>query len=226
VHPLLDAEDNNDPTERMNILSQLSSPGKPYQFTVHLERVVLCSSQKLGLITLQQVLAAKQKGDKAMDTQIQATFRDAGPDAAKATFALVNEAIGHVKGIETFLDSTLGAGKGVNFESLNKLLAEMKRAVEPHATTVAPAGNASGAGAASAEGAPAVSTTIQTRADVLKWLGLICDYYRDNEPSSPVPLILQRAQRLVDKDFMTIMTDLTPDALKQLHLITGTKPEK
>jgi hypothetical protein len=30
----------------------------------------------------------------------------------------------------------------------------------------------------------------------------------------------------VNKDFMTIMTDLTPDALKQLHVITGTKAEK
>ena len=60
---------------------------------------------------------------------------------------------------------------------------------------------------------------------MIKALDLICDYYRENEPSSPVPLILQRAQRLVNKDFMTIMTDLTPDALKQLQIITGTKKE-
>jgi len=220
VYPRLNPEDNNDPTERLNILGQLSSPRKPYQFTAHLERVVLSKSQKLGQIALQQVR------DKNLDAQIQATFRDAGPDAAKTTLAQVNDAIGHVEGLANFLDSTLGAGKGVDFEPLNKLLAEMKRAVEPHATSAAPAGNASGTGAASAEGGPMVSATIQTRADVLKWLGLICDYYGRNEPSSPVPLILQRAQRLVDKDFMTIMTDLTPDALKQLHVIAGTKPEK
>ena len=68
--------------------------------------------------------------------------------------------------------------------------------------------------------------SIQTRADVIKALDLICDYYRGNEPSSPVPLILQRAQRLVDKDFITIMTDLTPNALAQLQIITGTKPKE
>jgi type VI secretion system protein ImpA len=61
---------------------------------------------------------------------------------------------------------------------------------------------------------------------VIKALGLICDFYRQNEPSSPVPLILQRGLRLVDKDFMAIMSDLTPDALKQLQVITGAKPEK
>ena len=54
---------------------------------------------------------------------------------------------------------------------------------------------------------------------------MICDYYRTNEPSSPVPLILQRAQRLVAKDFMEILTELTPDALSQLQVITG-KPKE
>jgi type VI secretion system protein ImpA len=51
-------------------------------------------------------------------------------------------------------------------------------------------------------------------------------FYRHNEPSSPVPLILQRAQRLVDKDFISIMSDLTPEALQQLQIITGAKTDK
>jgi type VI secretion system protein ImpA len=168
--------------------------------------------------------------------QIQAAFRDAGPDAAKATLSLVTETIGHAQGIEGFLDSTIGAGRGVSFESLDKLLDEMKRAVEPFAADGEGAAEAAAgdgdatAGAApgarpAARGGPGMSGTIRSRADVIKALDLICDYYRDNEPSSPVPLIIQRAQRLVDKDFMTIMSDLTPDALSQLQVITG-KPKE
>jgi type VI secretion system protein ImpA len=167
--------------------------------------------------------------------QIQAAFRDAGPDAARAALTLVEETIGHAQGIEGFLDSTIGAGRGVNFESLDKLLDEMKRAVEPFAAdgeaAEAPAGDGevTTGGAPgprpAARGGPGVSGTIQSRADVVKALDLICDYYRENEPSSPVPLIIQRAQRLVDKDFMTIMSDLTPDALSQLQVITG-KPKE
>jgi type VI secretion system protein ImpA len=200
----------------------------------------------MGRITLQQVIAAKDKtakpeagkegGGSGPDlNQIQAAFRDAGPNAAKATLSLVTETIGHAQGIEAFLDSTIGAGRGVNFESLGKLLDEMKRAIEPFAADGEGAAEAAGsdAGAAvdapgrrpAARGGPAVSGTIQSRADVIKALDLICDYYRDNEPSSPVPLIIQRAQRLVDKDFMTIMSDLTPDALSQLQVITG-KPKE
>lgn len=241
LYPRLDPDDNNDPTERLNILNNLSGG----QFTTSLKQVVLCDSPAMGRITLQQILTAKEKGDQTAAggaktepdlNQVQAAFRDAGPDAAKATLGLIDEVIGHVQGIENFLESNLGSGKGVNFESLDKLLAEMKHTVEPHAVgdasaESAPAGDAGApaeGGRPSARGGsgPSVSGTIQSRADVIKALGLICDYYRTNEPSSPVPLILQRAQRLVDMDFMAIVTDLTPDALSQLQVITGKKKDE
>jgi type VI secretion system protein ImpA len=245
VYPKLDPDDNNDPTERLNILNNLSSAGEPYKFTSHVKQIILCESPAMGRITLGQIIAAKDRaakpdgkeGGSGPDmNQIQAAFRDAGPDAAKATLSLVTETIGHAQGIEGFLDSTIGAGRGVSFESLDKLLDEMKRAVEPFAADGEGAAEAAAgdgdatAGAApgarpAARGGGGMSGAIRSRADVIKALDLICDYYRDNEPSSPVPLIIQRAQRLVDKDFMTIMSDLTPDALSQLQIITG-KPKE
>jgi type VI secretion system protein ImpA len=243
VYPKLDPDDNNDPTERLNILNNLSSAGEPYKFTSHVKQIVVCESPAMGRITLGQIIAAKDRtakpdgkegGSDPDMNQIQAAFRDAGPDAAKATLGLVTETIDHAQGIEGFLDSTIGAGRGVNFESLDKLLEEMKRTVEPFAVdgeaSEAAAGNGDAAGGTSggrpaARGGSGMSGTIQSRADVIKALDLICDYYRENEPSSPVPLIIQRAQRLVDKDFMTIMSDLTPDALSQLQVITG-KPKE
>jgi type VI secretion system protein ImpA len=245
VYPRLDPDDNNDPTERLNILNNLSSAGEPYKFTSHVKQIIVCESPAMGRITLGQIIAAKDKAAKPDGkeggsdpdmNQIQAAFRDAGPEAAKATLSLLNETIGHAQGIESFLDSTIGAGRGVNFEPLDKLLDEMKRAVEPFAADGADGAEAPvsdlGAGARgpsagrpAARSGPGMSGTIQSRADVIKALDLICDYYKENEPSSPVPLIIQRAQRLVDKDFMTIMSDLTPDALSQLQVITG-KPKE
>jgi len=243
VYPRLDPEDNNDPTERLNILNNLSSS----KFGFEIQQLTLCESP-LGRITLQQYLAAKERGDKAegpgggnaaLDlNQINAALRAAPPENVKKTLVLVNQSIAHTQGLDGFLDKTLGAGNGVNFESLKKLLADMKKAVEPFAenSVAAPAavgdGAAANAGAAGPEGTatPAaravqgISGVIQTRGDVVKALNLICDYYRDHEKSSPVPLILQRAQRLVDKDFTSILSDLTPDALKQLQVITGIKP--
>jgi type VI secretion system protein ImpA len=192
LYPKLDPEDNNDPTERLNILNNLSSAGEPFKFVIHVRRLVLCDSPAMGRITLQQILTAKEKSGKTESSagggaastspdlnQIQAAFREAGSDAARATLAVVDDLIGHAQGIENFLDSTLGVGRGVNFESLDKLLSEMKHTLEPYAgdgatasdasagAVVADMGGASG-GRSVAMAGPGVSGTIRTRGDVIK----------------------------------------------------------
>jgi len=146
---------------------------------------------------------------------------------------VLNEANGHITALISFLETTLGAGRGVNFELIENLLGELKQAVEPYSASDTPTAEGAGADAGGAGqplalpgGRGALSGAIQSRSDVIKALDLICDYYRHQEPSSPVPLILQRAQRLVDKDFMAIMTDLNPEAVTQLQVITGTKPKE
>ena len=63
--------------------------------------------------------------------------------------------------------------------------------------------------------------TIETREDVLAALSAVCEYYHQREPSSPIPFLLQRARRLVNMDFLQIMSDLAPDAMAQMKNITG-----
>jgi type VI secretion system protein ImpA len=53
----------------------------------------------------------------------------------------------------------------------------------------------------------------------------ICQYYERNEPSSPIPLLLKRAKRLVSKSFIDIVRDLSPDALAKLEVISGEKAD-
>ena len=54
-------------------------------------------------------------------------------------------------------------------------------------------------------------------------LDRICEYYSLAEPSSPVPLMLRRAQRLAAMSFIEIIEDLSPEALTSVHNVTGTK---
>src|SRR5439155_1221299 len=42
LYPTLDPEDNTDPTERLNILNNLSSAGESYRFAAHVKQVGLC----------------------------------------------------------------------------------------------------------------------------------------------------------------------------------------
>ena len=62
---------------------------------------------------------------------------------------------------------------------------------------------------------------VRTRDDVVRLLERICDYYERQEPSSPVPLLLTRAKRLVAKDFMHIMRDIASDGVQQIESIAG-----
>ena len=83
--------------------------------------------------------------------------------------------------------------------------------------------------AAAGSGAPAAqpaSGDITSHADVNRMLDKICEYFRKNEPSSPVPLLLERAKRLVSKDYMEILKDLTPDAVSTARMITGVEDEE
>jgi type VI secretion system protein ImpA len=69
--------------------------------------------------------------------------------------------------------------------------------------------------------APRPVGEIRSREDVVRVLERICDYYSRNEPSSPVPLLLRRAQRLATGSFMEIVRDLAPDAIKTIEQICG-----
>lgn len=66
---------------------------------------------------------------------------------------------------------------------------------------------------------------IRDRADVVRSLDEICEYYARHEPSSPLPLLLRRCRRLVPLSFLEIVEDLAPDALSQIQLIAGKTEE-
>jgi type VI secretion system protein ImpA len=66
-----------------------------------------------------------------------------------------------------------------------------------------------------------VSGAVNDRNDVVRMIDRICEYYTVNEPSSPVPLLLRRAQRLVAKSFYEILEDIAPDSMAQAKVISG-----
>jgi type VI secretion system protein ImpA len=61
---------------------------------------------------------------------------------------------------------------------------------------------------------------------VLRILDALCDYYARNEPSSPVPMLLTRAKRLVDKSFIDIIRDLAPAGLAEAEVIGGVEKKE
>ena len=78
---------------------------------------------------------------------------------------------------------------------------------------------ASPAAAAPAAPPPPPPGTINSREDVKKALEKIIDYYKKNEPSSPVPFLASRTQELIDCDFMEVIKNLSKESEQQFKKV-------
>lgn len=224
LYPLLDAEDNNDPVQRVNLLQALSTAGSSGdKFLERLQTVPLAESPSLGRYSLKAITEAAGK------PEIAAAFKDSDSERLRARYDAAVEALGLVKDIDSFLVGKIGREHAPNFGELNAALKQITIAIGPHcgapeSANGEPAGEQSVAGRAG-EAASASFGSIASRADVVRALEAICKYYKSREPASPIPLLLERAQRLVDKDFMSIINDLAPGAAAQFELLNPPRQE-
>jgi type VI secretion system protein ImpA len=247
LHPELDRDENDDPTLRLNCLADLS---EDEQVQTTLRNLPIVSSARAGKLSLKDILQAgkdaKPANGQAKPTGITpsvvaAVFAEVEFAALSATAADVNQALEHLLGIETFVAQSVGAGHALNLlrlkgllQEANRLLADKVAARQPAVATPASEGEsmsisgANGTNGATGGGANAAVPVgaIRSRDDVVKALDAICEYYRVYEPSSPLPLLLNRARRLVSKDFLEILQDLAPAGVAQAQTIRGPEETK
>jgi type VI secretion system protein ImpA len=84
-------------------------------------------------------------------------------------------------------------------------------------------GGATTSEAADAQAGTVAIGNIKSRQDAIRALDAVAEYFRRNEPSSPIPLIVDRAKRLVAKDFLEVLADIAPDALGVARAAGGLK---
>lgn len=236
VHPHLDPDDNNDPTIRINAITTLCD--RDMMLTGVLN-APLVSSRAVGSFTLRDVRVAEgtMQPLSAEDTPpsmatIEAAFSEVSIDDLQETANQVTRIIESANAIDAALMSSVGASQApdlAEFQTLIKdVLKVLAHQLQRRGATVdgaiaeADAGGDTGASAA----AVSVPGAINGPDDVVKALERICEYYHRQEPSSPVPLLLKRAQRLVSKGFMEILQDLIPDNVSQAGHVVGLKDEQ
>ena len=76
------------------------------------------------------------------------------------------------------------------------------------------------------EARPAVSGEFHSRSEAIRVLTQIAEYFRKTEPASPVPYFIDRAVRLVDRNFMSLLGDLVPDAVSRFQTLAGVEDSK
>ena len=66
--------------------------------------------------------------------------------------------------------------------------------------------------------------SVDTRQDAMRAIELVCAYLERNEPTNPAQLLLQRASRVINKNFLQLVQELAPDAMKDVARIMGIDP--
>jgi len=245
LHPQLDPEDDNDPMTRANSLLLLSQPARVLRV---LRSMPLAKSPRVGTVSWRDIaiangtLTAPDDVTKMTDAVIGGVFRDSEPGKLQAMRDAIASAADSAKDIPAAFDDFAGHGTGPDYTELNRLLRDIGQMIDRYAPAEASASTDSAldAEASDREDTTAVVASIPSgeerakpimniqtmepptnRADALRLLDLVVEFYQRSEPSSPLPLLISRARRLAEMDFMEILRDLAPDGVTQAERIAG-----
>ena len=227
VHPQLDASDNNDPTMRLSALAPLAASDAALTDLRSMTLAPVRGSLTLRDLELGLGKAAAGPNEptptesgvlQALQALLeqQPALAEQANAAAQAAAKLVQQ-----------LDEQLGAANTVELSPLVKLLQVLTQAIR----RLSPEGGddadgssreatANGVAPRAATGA-AASGTISSRADAVRELERVCEWLERHEPANPAPILIRRAQRLMNKSFLEIIRDLAPDGLAQVENLAG-----
>lgn len=252
LHPQLDEDDDNDPTARVNAVMALASPGRLLR---PLEQTPLVSVPMLGSLCWADVKPVSGESEqRQLGDEAQAIIGNCDLDQIAQQRAAVQQALEACQGLETFMTAQVGTSRAPNLEPLRTLLKRIDHQLgdwwsqrggdertaaedassqdeddhdagdlfaDSPATASTATAQRSVRGHAGAHG----NGEITTRQEAIAAIDKILAYYREHEPSSPLPLLLQRAKRLATKSFMEILQDLAPEGLGRAQELAGLSPQ-
>ena len=246
IHPQLDPEEDNDPTLRANALLRLAHPVLVLK---RLRLMPIAGAPRKDQFSWRdaQIAIGALEPDagspKPTEASIRAAFKETEPARLVALRDATAQAGAAAAAIPAVFDARAGHGSGPDLNDLSKLLHDITRTIERYATfetaAAEPDGNADaapddpaladtadapapGAAAPARQGGAVTAAQlgeITTRVDALRLLDLVCRYYQRYEPSSPLPLLIERARALAEKNFLDILRELAPDGLTQAQTI-------
>ena len=243
VHPRLDPEDDNDPLFRSNTLKRLQDPRSVLRT---LREMTLARTPAAGTVTWRDIAASRNEMDpeSGREKMTEAFIRGVFNNTAKDRLQTLREAFDvtqrEVSAIPAAFDARTGGAADFNLADLVKLVDGIQkdlRRYEPVEEAEQPVdeqeeetgsdptdGTDQTRGRAPARRGPISArslTSLASRDEALYLLDLVSGWFRENEPSSPVPLLVDRARRLGSMDFLDILRDMAPEGMGQAHNVAG-----
>jgi len=236
LHPQPDPDDG-DAYARLNVLALL---GEVEGVVGDVRNALVIQNRAIGELRVRDIEIALGKypprdGETPM-TRHQVEQMLAAATAQNADLpGQVTDALARLKSLSSLLNEHVGIERAPDVRPLHTMLSLVNQ-VMPTAGAADEADTqadgeddgtdtgAQGGGAARAAG-KGLSGAVDSRADALKAIDMVCDYLERTEPTNPAQLLLRRARRLINKNFLQLMRELAPDALNEVARIMGVDPE-
>lgn len=197
----------------------------------------VAKSKVLGILTIQLIERSLNPGNNDEGNldlgQIKGIFTDDDTQDHTDVFNAAKLCIEHLNAIsQAFIDQA-GNEYNVNFDATVEALQLLVGTLEKYATLELPEpevdvevveGEAQLAGSGNQQAAQVFGVDnmkLASRQDVERCLEMILDYYQEFEPSSPIPVLINRSKKLVHSDFLDIVKDIFPEALEQIKTLGG-----
>jgi type VI secretion system protein ImpA len=211
-----------------------------------LRRSPIVSHRQFGAVTLRDVeLATGQLDATETDrnapapAQIEAALTDSSAEELATLLGNVTGAADSLERIVARMQQHAGPQAAPDFDPLRKSLERIRKIVSQNLAARAAENSGarvsgtSGEAAGRPDGVDVNTVSVQrdgrdiinSRQDAIRAIDAAVLFFRRHEPSSPVPLLLERAKRLVSKSFMEVLEDVAPEGLPQARLIVGNRAD-
>ncbi len=235
VHPRPDPDDG-DPYARLNSLNDMVSLEG---MAGDLREASVIKNRAFGELTGRSVEIAlgtlePRSTDMVLNSsQIEQMLRDASaedPDLVR----LPTDAKRELDQLTELMRERVGYARTPDFKPLADFFAGLGNWLAPaeNADTAADALQENASDAAGGPDSPrrargsGLGDRIDSRADATRAIEMVCAYLERTEPTNPAQLLLRRAGKLINKNFLELVREFAPDAVGEVARVMGVSPEE
>jgi type VI secretion system protein ImpA len=225
LHPLPDPDDQ-DPYARANALAILpQSEG----LLGDVRQCAFFDIRSIGELRLRAIeIALGQMSARADETplsrdqisQMVASAVGQDPSLAEQPGA----ALAQLASLATLLTERFGAEAAPDLKPLVALLKNV-RSVLPVAEGALEEESGEESAQGAAMGGARLSGAVRSREEAVRAIDMVCEFLERTEPTNPAQLMLRRARKMINHNFLQLMKELAPDALKEVARVMGVDPE-
>jgi len=233
LHPLLDPDDG-DAFARVSVVGSLE---KLDGLLGDVRQALVLPDRRLGGLRVRDTeIALDRLAPRADETargkaEMANMFAEL-PELTVAVRKNTQHCLDALKQLQRVMNDRFGIGQGVDVKALRVMLDGVLQVVpepnaEPSEDGTGNEGQSAGGGsgfAPAARGGGSLNR-IDSRKDAIRAIRLVCEFLERSEPTNPAQLLLRRAERLIEKNFLQLVRELAPDAMAEVARVMGVDPD-